>query len=90
MESISADVVLHVIDASDKDLFEKITVVEGILDQLNISPERVVLVFNKIDAASSLDKEKIIGRSASYPSVFLSAKTHEGIDALLATILKYL
>lgn len=87
LESISADVVLHIIDVSDKDLFEKIDVVEGILDQLKIPPEKVVLVFNKIDAVPSLDRQKIIERTIPYPYVFLSAITHEGVDTLLATIL---
>ncbi len=87
LESISADVVLHVIDASDPDMFEKIDVVEGILKELKILPEKVVLVFNKIDAAPALDREKIIKRTVPYPYVFLSAITEEGVDALLATIL---
>ena len=87
MESISADVVLHVIDASDKDLFEKINVVVGILKELTIPEEKVILVFNKIDAAPALDREKIIERTAPYPSVFLSAKMHTGLDTLLTTIL---
>ena len=87
LESVSADVVLHVIDASDKDMFEKINVVEEILDQLKILPEKVVLVFNKIDAAPALDREKIIERTVPYPHVFLSAITHKGVDTLLATIL---
>jgi len=90
MESISADVVLHVIDAADKDLFEKLDVVEGILKELTIPEEKVILVFNKIDAVPSLDKQKIIERVAPYPSVFLSAKTHEGVDALLTAILSRL
>ena len=87
LESISADVVLHVIDASDRDLFEKIDVVEKILNQLNIPEEKVVLVFNKIDAAPQLNKQKIIERAVPYPYVFLSAITEEGVNALLATIL---
>lgn len=87
LESISADVILHIIDVSDKDLFEKIDVVGKILNQLNIPEEKVVLVFNKIDAASSLNKQQIIERSVPYPYVFLSAVTHEGVDTLLATIL---
>lgn len=87
LESISADVVLHIINVSDKDLFEKIDVVEKILKDLGISEEKVILVFNKIDAAPKLDKQKIIERTIPYPYVFLSAITHEGVDTLLATIL---
>lgn len=87
LESVIADVVLHVIDASDKDMVEKIDVVEGILKELTIPEEKVILVFNKIDAVPSLDKQKIIERVTPYPSVFLSAITLEGVDSLLKTIL---
>ncbi len=86
MESISADVVLHVIDASDKDIFEKIDVVEGILKELTILEEKVILVLNKVDKAPALDRQKIIERVIPYPYVFLSAITHEGVDTLLSTI----
>lgn len=87
LESVNADVVLHVIDASDRDLFEKIDVVVGILKELTIPEKKVILVFNKIDAVPSLDKQKIIERTIPYPHVFLSAITEEGVDALLGTIL---
>lgn len=87
LESVNADVVLHVIDASDRDLFEKIDVVVGILKELTIPEKKVILVFNKIDAVPSLDKQKIIERTIPYPHVFLSAITEEGVDALLAIIL---
>lgn len=90
LESVTADVVLHVIDAADKDLFEKIDVVEKILKDLGIPEEKVILVFNKIDAVPSLDKQKIIERVTPYPSVFLSAITREGVDSLLATLERFL
>ncbi len=87
LESVSADVVLHVIDASDPDIFGKIDVVEDILHQLGIPEEKVILVFNKIDARPDLDRQKIITRAVPYPHVFLSAVTGKGMDALLAAIL---
>jgi len=86
LESVTADVVLHVVDASDKDIFEKIDVVEEILESLTIPEEKVILVFNKIDAVPSLDRQKIIERVAPYPYVFLSAETGEGVNELLSTI----
>lgn len=87
LESISADVVLHVVDASDPDIFGKINVVEDILHQLGVAEENVVLVFNKIDAVPGLDRKKIEARTIPYPHVFLSTKTREGMDGLLKTIL---
>ncbi|MDP1722071.1 MAG: GTPase HflX [Candidatus Gottesmanbacteria bacterium] len=87
LESISADVVLHVIDASDPDIFGKIDIVEDILHQLGIPEEKVFLVFNKIDAIPELNREKVITRTVPYPHVFLSTVTREGMDELLAAIL---
>ena len=49
LESINADVVLHVIDGADPDIYEKIAAVDKILDQPNIPEVKVIRVFNKID-----------------------------------------
>ena len=87
LESINADIVIHVIDASDHDMFEKIEIVGEILEQLSIPDEKVVLVFNKIDIAASLDKKRIADRLSKYPHVFLSSKTHVGVDTLFASLL---
>lgn len=87
MESVHADAVLHVIDASDPEMVAKIDVVFDILDQLKVPEEKEILVFNKIDAAPSLRKEKIIELAQSRPYVFISAKTKEGISELTETVL---
>ena len=90
MESVHADIVLHIIDASDPLMTEKIGVVNDILDQLKIPREKKVLVFNKIDAAPALDKQKISGLAGDIPHVFISAKTKEGIETLTSTLLPHL
>ncbi|OGG30059.1 GTPase HflX [Candidatus Gottesmanbacteria bacterium RIFCSPLOWO2_01_FULL_46_9] len=87
MESVHADVVLHVIDASIPDMVEKIDVVFDILDQLHIPEEKEVLVFNKVDAAPGLNRNTIIDLAGGRPYVFISAKTHEGVDQLVNSIL---
>jgi GTPase len=87
MESVHADVILHVIDVSDPLMMEKVGIVNNILEQLHIQLTKVVLVFNKIDAAPKLDKKKISEEAGSIPHVFISAKTKEGIDALTTELL---
>lgn len=86
LESIHADIVLHVIDVSDPDLLEKRDVVEDILEQLNIPKEKVVLVYNKIDAASQVNKSRLGEDSLPYPHYFISSKTKEGIKDLLVSL----
>ncbi len=87
MESVHADVVLHVVDASDPDIVEKIDVVSHILDQLHIPAEKEVLVFNKVDAISQLDRDRIAANTHNAPYIFISAKTQEGIEELLSGVL---
>lgn len=55
MESLEAKLLLHVVDASDPKVLEKIEVVEGILDSLGARQERV-LVLNKVDL---VDEERL-------------------------------
>jgi GTPase len=87
MESVHADVVLHVIDASVPDMVQKIDVVFDILDQLHIPEEKEVLVFNKVDLAPTLNRNTIAELAGARPYIFISAKTHEGIDELVGSIL---
>lgn len=87
MESVHADAVLHVIDASDPDMVEKIDVVFDILDQLKVPEEKEILVFNKVDAAPTLKRDKIIELAQARPYIFISTKTKEGIDELLTHVL---
>ncbi len=87
MESVHADIILHVIDVSDPLMRDKIAVVSEILDQLEIPLSKEIYVFNKIDAAKDLDREKISSLAKSNPYIFLSSKTQEGVDTLLTELL---
>lgn len=86
LESIHADVILHVIDASDRDIKEKIEVVNKILNQLRIPKEKEILVFNKVDAIMKEQREKIAANVRETPFVMISTKTHEGIDELVSSV----
>lgn len=82
LESVHADVVLHVIDATDPSMTEKIRVVNEILNSLNIPEQKEVLVFNKADELDEAGRNKITAAFAGSPYILVSAKTHEGIDEL--------
>lgn len=86
MESVHADMVLHVIDAADRDIAEKIDVVNKILDQLDIPEEKEVLVFNKADLISPLDRERIAANVHDVPYIFVSTKTQDDIEELTTSI----
>lgn len=88
LESIHADIILHVIDTSDPAMREKIRVVEEILDHLHIPDEKIIFVYNKIDEAKDINRKRLISDTQPYPYVFISAKTGEGIDALMNAIME--
>jgi GTP-binding protein HflX len=75
-----ADLLLHVVDASDPRHDEQIAAVDGILSELGLSEKRRVLVLNKVDRLAAGEGEAIAHRM---DGVAISAATREGIPALL-------
>ncbi len=85
-----ADLILHVIDASDPKWLEKIETVNGILKKLDLEGVRQILVFNKVDRLVSspeevrfLDHSMLVGE---YPNLYVSAERKWNIDRLLELI----
>jgi 50S ribosomal subunit-associated GTPase HflX len=76
---------LHVIDASDPKMHEKIHVVEQVLQELEIETKSKIYIFNKIDI-STRNKEELQKEFAEYNPHFISAKNGEGINELLKTL----
>ena len=90
METVSADLLLHVIDASDLWMRDKIITVEKILRELNIDQKKQIYVFNKIDAAKDLNKEDIAAKYESFHPQFICAASSEGLVQLKEEIQKNL
>ena len=83
-----ADLLFHVVDVNNpkKDFY--IQTVNKILNELNACDKDILLVFNKSDTQSQLQKKEI---NSLYPdSVFVSAKTGENIDILKEYINQYI
>lgn len=89
LESIHADLLLHVIDVADSEVDIKIKVVNEILYELGRTGD-VVYVFNKIDTAVDVDKEDLLERYGEFSPLFISAKTGEGIEMLKKSIISHL
>lgn len=91
MESIHADIILHVIDISDPKMNEKIEIVEQILFDIGVQSKKLIYVFNKIDAyvgdGKSILKE-INNKYSHFSPQFISVTTNYGIGKLLAEIEK--
>ena len=81
-ETLVADLVLHVADASaaDERLDEMTAAVEAVLAEIDADDLPVELVLNKIDAVDPLRRRRLASR---FPGALqVSARTGEGLDAL--------
>jgi len=66
-----ADLLLHIADASDPDVFKQIKVVEQVLQEIGLGDRPRVLVFNKIDQIDLDDFRPLLkGRPAEFVSAF--------------------
>jgi GTP-binding protein HflX len=81
-ETLVADLVLHVADASAPEdrLEEQLAAVNAVLDDIGATELPVELVLNKIDSVDSLHRRRLANRFPE--SLQVSARTGEGMDAL--------
>ena len=80
----SADLLLHVVDISDKDHRFKVKEVEKILKDLNLCDKPTLRVNNKCDKLNLSDLESLSNKSQD--QVWLSALTLEGFQGLFEVI----
>ncbi len=85
-EVAQAEVLLHIRDASSTYGEEQKSQVEKVLDELECGAKPRIEVLNKIDLLGAHEREGLLERTASSGEVVLSARTGEGMDALLAAI----
>jgi GTP-binding protein HflX len=90
METVNADLLLHVVDISDEFLPEKIETVNIILSNLGIADKKRVFIFNKVDALDAKRGVEIMARLkekyAEYSPLFISASTGYGHEELIRVI----
>lgn len=86
LESLHADLLLHVIDISDPDMERKIETVEKVLYALKVEDKPRFYVFNKIDQTHDKTIEEIHDHYEEYSPHFISVKNNKGIDTLLQNI----
>ncbi len=81
-ETLVADLVLHVADASasDEELDEMLHAVDSVLGEIGAGELPLELVLNKVDAIDSLRRRRLSNR---FPDALqVSARTGEGLDEL--------
>lgn len=81
-----ADLLLHVVDASDDNYIKNMEVVDSVLQELNIIDKPKILIFNKID---NINTEQIEILLSKYPdSLSISATQHIGLKELIESCSK--
>ncbi|MDA0832473.1 MAG: GTPase HflX [Planctomycetota bacterium] len=81
-EARQADLLWHVVDASNLEAELQIQTVEHVLTEIGVPHERMLLVFNKIDAVEDPSYVDVLRRK--HPdAVSVSARTGQGFDRLM-------
>jgi len=83
-EVADADLILHVVDGSDADPRSQIAAVRSVLAEIGAADVPELVVVNKADAADPIVIKGL--RLAEPRSVVVSARTGEGLPALLAEV----
>ncbi len=80
-ETVHADILLHIVDASrpDRDFLQESVL--SVLESLGADEKRTILVFNKADRLTPEDRRSL--KAADPDASLVSALTGEGIDALV-------
>ncbi|MGO1544756.1 MAG: GTPase HflX [Gulosibacter sp.] len=87
-EVAEADVLVHVVDASHPDPAGQIQTVREVIGEIDSRHIPELIVFNKADL---IDRDTEIAlRGLEHESVFVSARTGQGVDELLETIAEML
>jgi GTP-binding protein HflX len=83
-ETVLADFLIHVLDASDPHFEDHARTARDILRQIGAADKPLISVFNKTDLCAA---PFALGSSAGYPNpVFVSAASGEGMEGLRALI----
>ncbi len=83
-EVVEAELILHVIDASNAEWSRQAAAVDRVLEEVGARREPVVLVFNKVDALGREERRRL--RETHDDAVFISARTGDGVDKLLRRV----
>lgn len=88
-ETIEADVLLHVVDASSPNRQEQIHEVNSVLKQIGADKIPQIMIYNKIDRLHAVEPHVVKDELGAVKAVWLSAMADKGIDLLLETLSRH-
>ena len=83
-----SDVIVHVVDASHPDPAAQLATVRDVIGEVGARDIPEIVVFNKADLAD--DEQRLLLRGLEATGIFVSARTGEGVDDLMARIAELL
>ncbi|MDH5629758.1 MAG: GTPase HflX [Gammaproteobacteria bacterium] len=89
-ESRQADILLHIIDASDDRKDDNIEQVNQVLAEIGADHIKTIAVYNKIDRLEQVSAKYNIGLDGNPDEVWCSAVTGEGIELIKQSIANHL
>jgi GTP-binding protein HflX len=87
-ETLQADLLLHVVDASHPDATRQMQAVRSVLAEVSTNLAQEILVFNKIDRVADPVTLQLLVEDERVDVVYLSARTGEGVDRLVRAVLR--
>ena len=81
LESIHADLILLLVDASDQEMDFKIKAVGEVLGEIKIEASKIIYVFNKIDLLK-VNKNDLLNKYSDQSPILISVKKNVGLDKL--------
>jgi len=88
-EAINADLFLHIIDVSNREVINQIESVGEVLAEIGCEDKPTLQVFNKIDVVKEIEQLEML-RSIYPGSIVISAKSGFGLESLKeAVLLRY-
>jgi GTP-binding protein HflX len=89
LEEVSqSDVIVHVVDAAHPDPAAQLATVRDVIGELGARDIPEIVAFNKCDLVD--DDQRLVLRGLAPTGIFVSARTGEGIDELMARIAELL
>jgi GTP-binding protein HflX len=85
-----ADLLLHVVDATNPEAEQQIAIVERVLEEIGAGATPTILAWNKIDRAGEAPPRDVAAHPQIVDVAAIAAATGQGLGDLLATIERWL
>lgn len=90
-EAVDADLLLHIVDASNPGFPEQMAQVQKVLHEIGAADVPQILIFNKLDSLAPEQRPSVLQDhydvdGQMLPRLFVSARSGEGLDALRGSL----